>query len=149
MVAAAAAVAVHPGQIISNPGGGSFQCPVNGSAYSNNYGPRGGGFHYGIDMFASTGAPLVAVKAGSIRFVPNEGVGRQHGVPVRERRQHLLLRTPLELRRRGTVRGAGEIVGLVGATGNASGPHLHFEIRLGGPNGSRVNPYPTLQGAGC
>ncbi len=43
----------------------------------------------------------------------------------------------------------GEIIGLVGSTGNSTAPHLHFEIRLGGPNGQRIDPYPTLQAAGC
>ena len=138
-----------PGQIIANPGGGSFQCPVNGSAYSNNYGPRGGGFHYGIDMFASSGTPLVAVKAGSVRYVPNEGAGG-NTVYLSADDGNTYFYAHLS----SFVGGArsvaqGEIVGLVGATGNASGPHLHFEIRLGGPNGSRINPYPTLQGAGC
>jgi murein DD-endopeptidase MepM/ murein hydrolase activator NlpD len=138
-----------PGQIIANPGGGSFQCPVSGSAYSNNYGPRGGGFHYGIDMFASSGTPLVAVKAGSVRYVPNEGDGG-NTVYLSADDGNTYFYAHLS----SFVGGArsvaqGEIVGLVGATGNASGPHLHFEIRLGGPNGSKVNPYPTLQGAGC
>jgi peptidoglycan LD-endopeptidase LytH len=43
----------------------------------------------------------------------------------------------------------GEVVGLVGMTGNASAPHLHFEIRIGGANGQRIDPYPTLRAAGC
>ena len=35
------------------------------------------------------------------------------------------------------------MIGLVGSTGNASAPHLHFEIRLGGPNGQKIDPYPN------
>ena len=38
----------------------------------------------------------------------------------------------------------------VNHTGNANGfNHLHFEVRLGGPNGTRVDPRPTLDAAGC
>ena len=41
------------------------------------------------------------------------------------------------------------MIGLMGATGNATGPQLHFEMRIGGANGNRVNPYPTLVASGC
>ena len=43
----------------------------------------------------------------------------------------------------------GEIIGLTGMTGNATAPHLHFEIRVGGANGGTIDPYPTLKAAGC
>lgn len=137
------------GQIIANPGGGSFQCPVNGAAYTDNYGPRGSGFHYGIDMFAPAGTPLAAVKPGTVRFVPNEGAGG-NTVYLSANDGNVYFYAHLS----SFVGGArsvaqGEIVGLVGATGDATGPHLHFEIRLGGANGQRIDPYPTLRVAGC
>jgi len=46
---------------------------------------------------------------------------------------------------------AGQFVAYMGDSGDAETtvPHLHFEIRLGGPNGDRTNPYPTLKSAGC
>ena len=41
----------------------------------------------------------------------------------------------------------GQILGLLGTTGNSSGPHLHFEVRLGSnqtSNGNATNPLPYL-----
>jgi len=137
------------GQVIVNPGGGPFQCPVYGAAYSDNYGPRGSGFHYGIDMFAPDGAPEVAVKAGYVNFVPNEG-GGGNTVYLSANDGNVYFYAHLSAYVGGPRPVAqGEVLGYVGSTGNAAAPHLHFEIRLGGANGERINPYPTLRSAGC
>lgn len=42
----------------------------------------------------------------------------------------------------------GKKIGLSGATGNVTGPHLHFEIRTGPEYGSDVNPVPYLRHRG-
>ena len=137
------------GQIIANPGGGSFQCPVSGAAYSDNYGPRGSGFHYGIDMFAPTGAPLVAVKAGTISHMAMNGSGGNEAY-LSANDGNVYFYAHLSQYAGGPRSVAqGEVIGYVGSTGNAAAPHLHFEIRIGGANGTRIDPYPTLTAAGC
>jgi murein DD-endopeptidase MepM/ murein hydrolase activator NlpD len=138
-----------PGQVIGNPGGGDFQCPVAGSAYSNSYGPRGGGFHYGIDMMAPTGTPLVAVKAGTVSYIPNGGAGGNEAyLAANDGNVYYYAHLSQFVGGARSV-SQGEVIGLVGSTGRSSAPHLHFEIRVGGANGQRINPYSTLQSAGC
>jgi murein DD-endopeptidase MepM/ murein hydrolase activator NlpD len=138
-----------PGQVIANPGGGAFQCPLAGSAYSNSYGPRGSGFHYGIDMMAPTGAPEVAVKAGTVSYVPMGGAGGNEAYLAANDGNVYYYAHMSQFVGGARSVAQGEVIGLVGSTGSSTAPHLHFEIRIGGANGQRINPYPTLQGAGC
>jgi murein DD-endopeptidase MepM/ murein hydrolase activator NlpD len=135
------------GQVVAAPVPGAFQCPVQGAAYGDDYG--GPNAHPGIDMFVPTGTPAVAVKAGTVTFAPNEGAGgnaaylnADDGNTYYYAHFSQYVGGPRPVAK-------GEIFGLTGMTGNATAPHLHFEIRLGGPNGDRTNPYPTLKSAGC
>lgn len=127
-----------------------FSCPVTGARYGQRYGPLpNGGYHFGVDLLAPSGTALVAVMAGSVHYVANEGAGGNamylYGVDGNVYYYaHMLAFWGGDRRV-----GPRELVGLVGQTGNATGPHLHFEIRLGGPNGMRVDPFPTLQNARC
>jgi len=138
-----------PGQVIANPGGGDFQCPVAGSAYSNSYGPRGDGFHYGIDMMAPTGTPLVAVKAGTVSYIPNGGAGGNEAYLAANDGNVYYYAHQSQFVGGPRAVAQGEVIGLVGSTGRSTAPHLHFEIRVGGANGQRINPYSTLRSAGC
>jgi murein DD-endopeptidase MepM/ murein hydrolase activator NlpD len=140
---------IPPGQVIANPGGGAFQCPVVGSAYGNSYGPRGDGFHYGIDMMAPTGTPEVAVKAGSVSYVPMGGAGGNEAYLAANDGNVYYYAHMSQFVGGARSVAQGEVIGLVGSTGSSTAPHLHFEIRIGGANGQRINPYPTLQSAGC
>jgi murein DD-endopeptidase MepM/ murein hydrolase activator NlpD len=147
LAAQRAPVTGQAGQIIDSPVPGPFSCPVLGASYSDDYGGPSG--HPGIDMLVPTGTKAMAVKAGTVTFAPNEGAGGNAAYLNADDGN-----TYYYAHFSGYVGGPrtvakGEVIGLTGMTGNATGPHLHFEIRLGGPNGNRTDPYPTLKAAGC
>lgn len=135
------------GQIVG--GGGSWFCPVQGSvSFSDTYGaPRSGGrTHKGVDMFAARGTPTVAVVAGSVFFQSDPLGGLAAYVNGNDGNTYYYAHLN-DYVGGGRSVAAGEVVGRVGNTGDASDapPHLHFEIRPGGPNGPRINPYPTVR----
>ncbi len=105
----------------------------------------GRAFHAGVDISAPTGAPVKATADGVVIYSEYSGAyGRlvviDHGRGVHTYYAHLSRFNVIagqEVRR-------GEIVGLSGASGRVTSPHLHYEVRLGG---SPVNPYPYLKAA--
>lgn len=117
--------------------------------------PRGGGrLHVGVDLFAHTGQYVYAVVDGTLtgRAWDRPGLRAGNawwltagdGSGTRFFYAHLVDFAP-DLQVGSRVR-AGQIIGWVGSTGNASFPHLHFEIH---PNGGRpINPYPIVHAAG-
>jgi murein DD-endopeptidase MepM/ murein hydrolase activator NlpD len=128
---------------------GGFRCPVDGSSYRNDFGaPRGSGTHTGIDMLAPTGTPTWAVKSGNVQYTLESAGGLVAYLVADDGNTYYYAH--MSNTNGGNRRvGQGTHIGFVGQTGNATGPHLHFEIRLGGINGQRVNPYNTLINAGC
>lgn len=100
--------------------------------------------HRGVDLDVPTGTPIRAMAGGRVRFA---GVQRGFGNVVwldhagghASAYAHL---SEIRVRSGSRVR-AGDVVGLSGATGSATGPHLHFEVwRWGKP----VDPIPILGG---
>jgi murein DD-endopeptidase MepM/ murein hydrolase activator NlpD len=100
-------------------------------------------------MFAPTGAPLVAVKAGTISHMAMNGAGGNEAYLAANDGNVYFYAHLSQYAGGPRSVSQGEVIGYVGSTGNAAAPHLHFEIRIGGANGSRINPYPTLASAGC
>ncbi|WP_428261941.1 M23 family metallopeptidase [Haliangium sp.] len=89
--------------------------------------------HRGVDYKADRGAPVYAAGPGVIRYARRRGsYGRliiiDHGAGVETRYAHLS-RIRVD---RGQRVEAGDRIGAVGATGRATGPHLHFELRIDG-----------------
>jgi len=124
-------------------------CPVTGAIYTDSYGPRGTGFHWGIDMFKPAGTPVVAVKSGTVRFVANEGAGGNVAYLSANDANVYMYAHLLDFVGVDRTVAQGAVLGHVGQTGNATAPHLHFEIRIGNINGVRIDPYPTLRAAAC
>ncbi len=95
--------------------------------------------HSGEDIAAPKGTPVLAVNSGTVvaavdHFFSGKGVIIDHGVGLFSMYFHLSAITV----QTGQALQKGETLGKVGATGRATGPHLHWGIRL---NGTRVNPY--------
>jgi murein DD-endopeptidase MepM/ murein hydrolase activator NlpD len=104
-----------------------FTCPVHGPhAYSDDFGaPRPGHIHAGDDMPAPTGTPIVAPFPG--RVVQSWDPGGGNDVYVYGSWGYVFNAHLSRYGATGTV-STGTVIGYVGATGDASGPHLHFEI---------------------
>ncbi|MEV5952271.1 LysM peptidoglycan-binding domain-containing M23 family metallopeptidase [Streptomyces sp. NPDC051987] len=130
-----------------------FTLPVTGASVGTGYHVAGGmwssGHHTGVDFVVPTGTPVKAVGAGT---VVSAGWGGAYGNQVVIRLTdgyyaqfgHL---SALSVSVGQTVT-AGRQVGLSGATGNVTGPHLHFEIRTTPDYGSDVDPVAYLRAKG-
>ena len=114
---------------------------------------RGGSrTHEAIDILARRDTPVLAVADGTVaklwQSVPG-GITIYH---FDSAGRYCYYYAHLERYARGLSEGdilrRGDVIGYVGATGNASIPHLHFEIHPGG--GAAVNPYPFVKAvSGC
>lgn len=114
------------------PSGKRFVRPLHGSV-SSGYGTRGGRLHDGIDILAPEGTKVRAAAYGVVIYAGDgmKGYGNavviDHGEDVTTLYAHLQ-----EIRvKSGDAVAAGEPIGTVGTTGNATTPHLHFELRMG------------------
>jgi len=115
--------------------------PVEGKVLSE-YGLRNGRPHKGIDIGAKTGTPIYAVLDGTVVY---SGVQGAYGnVVVIEHPDFVMTvyaHNEKNLVSVGEVVTKGQQIGTVGATGNASGSHLHFEYRI---KGKAINPRKVL-----
>jgi murein DD-endopeptidase MepM/ murein hydrolase activator NlpD len=98
--------------------------------------------HNGEDIGAPLGADVAATNDGIVRITVDhifsgKGVFVDHGLGFYSMYFHL----SEILVKDGDLVTAGQIIGKVGATGRATGPHLHWGVKL---NGARVNPYSLL-----
>jgi murein DD-endopeptidase MepM/ murein hydrolase activator NlpD len=139
LAAEAAAEAARPKAVL----------PVSGARLSSTFGARWGTLHAGIDLAAPMLTPEYAAMDGVVLEAgPASGYGNavyiQHengDVTVYGHMEQILV-TP------GQVVRAGDTIALLGNRGQSTGPHLHFEVHVGGINGQKIDPLPWLRERG-
>src|SRR4051794_26710865 len=139
LAAEAAAEAARPKAVV----------PVAGARLSSGFGARWGTLHAGTDFAAPIGTPEYAAADGVVLEAgPASGFGLavyiQHDngdVTVYGHMEQILV-SP------GQVVRAGDTIALLGNRGESTGPHLHFEVHVGGINGQKIDPLPWLRERG-
>jgi murein DD-endopeptidase MepM/ murein hydrolase activator NlpD len=126
-------------------GGKAFVKPMDGRVTSE-FGPRWGTMHKGLDLAAPAGSPIRAVTGGTVRRANwNGGYGNaviiDHGNGLSTLYGHA---ASLDVKP-GQKVNAGDIIAREGSTGDSTGPHLHFEVRL---NDKQIDPRPWLTARG-
>ncbi len=121
--------------------------PVEGpviAPFGLRWGPTGPTIHRGVDIVVPAGKPVYAMSPGDVRFA---GTMTDFGLVVWVDHQDAILTIYAHLSAILVVEGQrvtkDEVVGLSGESGNATGPHLHFEIR---GRGHQVDPVAMLGG---
>ena len=141
-----------PAAAAANYGGGRLRRPVPGrigSPFGNRFDPyyHVWQLHAGVDMVASFGSNIVAAATGTVvRAAWAGGYGNytciDHGQFDGQRLTTCYAHQSAFLVRPGQQVSAGQVIGKVGSTGASTGPHLHFEVRLGG---RPVDPRPWTE----
>lgn len=114
------------------PSVGGFVWPAAGPVTSE-FGPRWGRIHEGIDIGGGIGAPVVAARGGTVLSAGSLGgygnlVVIGHGGGIATAYAHLSSFNVGQ----GQAVGTGQPIGAIGCSGSCTGPHLHFEVRVGG-----------------
>ncbi|KUN61663.1 peptidase [Streptomyces canus] len=130
-----------------------YTLPVTGATIGTGYRVAGSmwssGYHTGVDFVVPTGTSLKAVAAGT---VVSAGWGGAYGNQVVIKLNDGYYAQYAHLSQLSVSAGQtvteGQQIGLSGATGNVTGPHLHFEIRTTPDYGSDVDPVAYLRSKG-
>lgn len=109
------------------------------------YGKRGSKFHKGIDYAAPVGTPIYAAHAGKVVLSGRPFSGYGNVVAIQgDRFLTFYAHTNKNFVRQGQVVPRGYKIAEVGATGRATGPHLHFETRLPTEKGYNIVIDPAI-----
>ncbi len=123
-----------------------FQQPLKGYRVDSAFGERSSGFHQGIDYRADLKTPVYASEKGEVVFAARNISGYGETIIMRHIGGYStlyahLLEVHVEV---GERIEKGQFIAYSGESGNATGPHLHFELREGS---QAINPAPFLKNA--
>ncbi len=132
-------------QTPDQPGYAGYIWPLNHIEVSSHFGRRSGRLHTGIDLRAPRGTPIYASAPGRVIFSGyNRGYGHMividHGSGIETAYAH----NSRNIAKKGQRVKQGQIVAMVGRSGNATGYHVHFEFRR---HGHALNPIRYVQAA--
>ncbi|MFD8480804.1 peptidoglycan DD-metalloendopeptidase family protein [Kitasatospora sp. NPDC059673] len=141
-VPAAASTSASATYVAPAPGKVTTGYKVAGSNWAS-------GYHTGIDFPVATGTSLKAVAAGTVVSAGNGGAyGNQVIIKLADGKYAQYAHLSSISVSAGQAVTAGQQIGLSGATGNVTGPHLHFEIRTTPNYGSDIDPVAYLAAHG-
>jgi murein DD-endopeptidase MepM/ murein hydrolase activator NlpD len=123
-----------------------LRTPVDGARITSGFGMRMhpllgySKMHKGIDFGAPTGTPIYAAGSGAVVEIGRKGSYGNY-IRIRHNGDYQTAYAHMSRFAKGLVKGEkvkqGQVIGYVGATGRATGPHLHYEILV---DGAQVNP---------
>lgn len=125
--------------------GTTWLVPINYTYFSSPFGYRvhpiygTWKFHYGVDLSAPQGTPIVATRSGQVTTAAYEYGGAGYYVNINHMDGYVsrYMHMTHYIVKAGDYVQAGQVIGYCGSTGASTGPHLHFGIYY---NGSAVNP---------
>lgn len=122
-----------------------FTKPVSEGVITSLYGMRRGKLHTGIDIANKLNTEIYASQSGEVIFAGYSGnYGNLVKIKHKDGYESYYAHCNKILVKKGDIVEQGQHIAKMGMTGNATGPHLHFEIRL---NGETLNPYEFIYGS--
>ena len=112
---------------------GAYRWPLAAGVVSSEYGRRWGRQHHGIDIAADLGVPVYAAAPGKVLYAGDRLRGYGNVVIIRHDENTVTLyahNKELKVKELEQVR-ANQVIALLGNTGRSTGPHTHFEFRVG------------------
>ncbi|MEU2347367.1 M23 family metallopeptidase [Modestobacter sp. NPDC049651] len=126
-----------------------FVVPTQNYRLTTCYCMRWGSMHWGLDLAAPLGTPIYAASDGVVlRAGPATGFGNAVYIQDADGNVEIYGHMRYYSVKAGDVVSAGDQIAKVGNQGQSTGPHLHFEIHLGGMNGKPTDPSKWLAARG-